>query len=192
VTVHILCEDAPEDENEFDSAVASISSGPYDSDPDSILLDTLSSIDSENETMSAPAAVGAALGALLALAGTMALLRKRSSRKETGRTDSDVISSSQPWLKTLNSKESFETSSLTSGSSNSEVHFQSSGEVQFAGSENLSVTAFLSKKGAGSEPPLGTNIASPEMVPMSPANSLFSVSSSTSKKSQSLDDVVDL
>jgi len=148
---------------------------------------------SHSETMRNTSIVGAAAGLVLALAGTAAYVRKRGNSTNEGNFDG-----SGPWLKTVYSTDNSEASALTSELPDRIRQHVSSREIEFAGSTNLSVTAFLSGEAGSPEVRKSKRSifvekgSSSEIVPMSPANSLFSVSSSISRRDYAVDDVVDL
>ena len=171
-----------------------------DSDPEHGLsftpeaLSEESEEDSQHETLRTSSIIGAAVGAALALAGTWAFVSKRRKGSDGQNFDKSGL-----WLKTVYSADNTEASSLTSELANKTGHHhRSSREIQFAGSSNLSVTAFLSGEAGSPEAPKSKKTffrdkhSTPEMAPLSPANSLFSVGSSTSKTSYVVEDVVDL
>lgn len=136
---------------------------------------------SQNHTIAT--GLGAALGGAIALAGVVFFMR---DRKKHGQPVSPRL------IQTVYSAN--ELPDMLRQNQNT------SREIDFAGSENLSVTAFMTGK-AGSpenrERQLKKFFGSddPETAPISPTNSLFSSSSfksSRSKNSATVDDVVDL
>ncbi len=153
--------------------------------------------DSHSETMfskSSPLViVGATIGALLALAGTSVYVRRRRSSSSNGHYDDYG-----PWaVKTAYSADGTEASSLTSEQKRWQRDAQAS-------PGNMSVTAFLTGEALSPASQASQRAffrdrqssSSPENAPLatpaSPANSLFSSASITSRASYVVDDVVDL
>lgn len=130
--------------------------------------------DSRSSTMSATSigAVGAVVGAFLVLAGSAAFMK---NRHKVSTDEGAVFGQPIPLIKRIFSSDNTEASSL-SGSKR---------EVAFTGTP-------ISNLSSGARSFFGDGQSSSEVTPASPANSLFSVSSSASKRSQAVDDIVDL
>lgn len=139
---------------------------------------------------------GAVLGSAVAIAGVIVFMRERSKSDGSGQ-----------WLiKSVDSGDSTEASSLTSEQLPDMLtpRYNATRDIETAGSNNLSVTAFLSGEAGSPEnrnkskrgffsPSQGS--PAPKMAPVSPANSLFSMASSMSSRSKKdavIDDIVDL
>merc|ERR1711957_514765 len=133
---------------------------------------------------------GAAIGAVLALTGACFFANKR--RRDSSGGDSG---DSEPWLKTVDSQDNTESSSLTSLANQTRQNHGSSRNIPFGDNSILSVESLGAGTPAGPEstrPVFPDKVSTPTMAPISPVNSLFSVSSSRSKRTYRIEDTVDL
>ncbi|KAL9181967.1 hypothetical protein ACHAXT_012310 [Thalassiosira profunda] len=127
-----------------------------------------------------------AMGFVAVLGSTIVVAAVLVTMRDRGATAGEKFDENKHWWKTIHRAGNAEASSLTPGESR---------EIQFAGSSNLSVTAFLTGEATSPEDSSKRSslFRSPaaSVVPASPANSLFSMSPN-STKDLVIDDVVDL